>query len=249
MLTASTIDIIRKQVAWRFGCDPADLRGSRTVVVPHGPRFAGYYGIQVWVMEDAAVISAPAEWVQATQAAATGQTAEALRDPARWSSVLGARIERIVGPSYQGYVDPEAFRPAPLPAADGPEPVVRRLGPADAPTLERLAASCLAQEWIDSAIQPDHIPIFAMEQAGELLAAASAPEDGPGVASVGVITHPTWRGRGYGAAVASALTADHLAAGSILHYQTLRANTASVAIASALGYRDLATAVGIRLRA
>jgi predicted GNAT family acetyltransferase len=102
---------------------------------------------------------------------------------------------------------------------------------------------------MDSAIQLDHVPIFAVERAGELLAAASAPDDGSGVASVGVITHPAWRGRGYGAAVVSALTADRLAAGVILHYQTLRANTASVAIASALGYHDLATALGIRLQA
>jgi predicted GNAT family acetyltransferase len=102
---------------------------------------------------------------------------------------------------------------------------------------------------MDSAIQPDHAPIFAVEQAGELLAAASAPDDGPGVASVGVVTHSAWRGKGYGTAVVSALTADRLANGVVLHYQTLRANAASVAIARALGYHDLATALGIRLRA
>jgi len=249
MLTASTIDIIRKQVAWRLGRDPADLHASRTVVVSHGPRFAGYCGIYVWVMDDAVVISAPAEWVEAAQSAAAGQTAAALRDPALWSAALGAHVERIVGPSYQGYADAAAFRPAPSPAAGSPEPIVRRLGSADAPALQRLAAACAPQEWMDSAIQPDHSPIVAIEQAGELLAAASAPDDGPGVASVGVITHLAWRGRGYGAAVVSALTVDRLAAGMILHYQTLRANTASVAIASALGYYDLATALGIRLRA
>lgn len=46
----------------------------------------------------------------------------------------------------------------------------------------------------------------------------------------------------------SALTADRLAAGYVVHYQTLRSNVASVAIAKGLGYVDLATALAIRLR-
>jgi hypothetical protein len=52
---------------------------------------------------------------------------------------------------------------------------------------------------------------------------------------------------GAGRAVVAALTAHCLANGATLHYQTLRANLASVAIARALGYQDVATALGIRL--
>jgi hypothetical protein len=49
--------------------------------------------------------------------------------------------------------------------------------------------------------------------------------------------------------VVSALTAHILAGGATLHYQTLRANVASVAIARTLGYDDVATAMAVRLRA
>jgi predicted GNAT family acetyltransferase len=65
---------------------------------------------------------------------------------------------------------------------------------------------------------------------------------------VGVVTLPAWRGRGAGLAVVSALTAHCLAHGAVLHYQTLRANLPSIAIARRLGYEDVATALAIRLR-
>jgi GNAT superfamily N-acetyltransferase len=242
MLASSATALIRKQVAWRLDCDVGDLSAGSTVVKAHGPQLVGYHGVYVWQLEDATIISTPPGWQAAAQAAVTGQAPTTLRDPAFWLATLGAAIERIVGPSYQGYVDAAAFRPA------ASAPPVQRLGPADAPALERLAAACPRQEWTDSAIHFDHAPIFVHEYTGELMAAASAPQDGPGIASVGVITHPAWRGKGLGVAVVSALTADRLAWGFILHYQTLRANTPSVALARSLGYHDLATALGIRLR-
>ena len=248
MLTPASLAIIWTQVAWRLDCDLADLLRSQVLVKPHGPRLADYHGIYAWLMDEVAIISAPPEWVAAAQAAVAGQTIGALRDPALWHAALGALIERIIGPSYQGYVDASTFRPPPSQSSGRPMPYVRRIAPADLPALERLIASCPPQDWADSAIQPDHSPIFVLEQSGELVAAASAPDDGAGVVSVGVITHPAWRGRGYGAAVVAALTADRLADGAILHYQTLGANRASVAVARALGYHDLATALSVRLR-
>lgn len=223
-----------------------------TLVQAHGPHFATYHGVYVWLMGDAAIISAPPELVEVVWAAVAEHPREALGDPAFWQAALGSAVERIIGPSYQGYVDAATFHPAP-PFPEPAAQVTRPLAPADAPALARLAAACPAEEWAHSAIQPQHAPIFAVEAVeaverdGMLVAAASAPDDGPGIASVGVVTHPAWRGRGYGRAVVSALTADRLAAGSIVHYQTLRSNVASVAIARALGYADLATAVAVRL--
>jgi hypothetical protein len=242
MHTFSATALIQKQVAWRLDCEVSDLSAGRTLVKAHGPRLAGYHGVYVWQLEDATIISTPLGWQAAAQAAVTGQEPATLRDPDFWYATLGAAIERIVGPSYQGYADDATFRPTVS------APPVRRLESADTPALERLAAACPPQEWTDSAIHFDHAPIFVHEHAGELVAAASAPQDGPGIASVGVITHPTWRGRSLGVAVVSTLTADRLAQGVILHYQTLRANTPSVALAHGLGYQDLATALGIRLQ-
>ena len=48
---------------------------------------------------------------------------------------------------------------------------------------------------------------------------------------VGIVTHPAFRGRGYGTAVVSAMTADGLADGRVVQYRTLQANLPSVAVA------------------
>ena len=63
--------------------------------------------------------------------------------------------------------------------------------------------------------------------------------------SIGVVTHPAYRGRGYGRAVVS--TAQGLEAGFIVLYQTLLANAPSVALATGLGYQPYATHLAVRL--
>ena len=68
-------------------------------------------------------------------------------------------------------------------------------------------------------------------------------------AHVGVVTHPDHRGRGYGRAVVSATTAQALADGFIVLYQTALVNRPSVALATGLGYREYATHLAVRLAA
>jgi len=70
--------------------------------------------------------------------------------------------------------------------------------------------------------------------------------------SIGVVTHPAYRGRGYGRAVVSAATAQALEAGFIVLYQTLlanapSANAPSVDLATGLGYQPYATHLAVRL--
>jgi RimJ/RimL family protein N-acetyltransferase len=84
--------------------------------------------------------------------------------------------------------------------------------------------------------------------AGDALAAAGMLEPwGPRLLHVGIATHPAHRGRGYGKAVVSAMTAHGLAAGGVVQYRTLQANGASVAIARALGFQRFAQTLAVRL--
>lgn len=245
MLTSATWDAIHAWTTERLDAPVNALRGAGIHVRAHGPSFADYHGVYVWVMGQAVIASAPAAWLaRVEEAAVAGQAPAALTDPAFWRGALGeSAIERIIGPSYQGFVDAGAFRPA---DARGVHPLI----PADADGLSRFIAACPPDDWADSAISPDHDVIFGLHRDGAgLVALASAPRDALGMRSVGVVTLPTWRGQGAGRAVVSALTARWLANGSpVLHYQTLRANLGSVAIARALGYADAATALAIRLR-
>jgi GNAT superfamily N-acetyltransferase len=66
-------------------------------------------------------------------------------------------------------------------------------------------------------------------------------------ATIGVVTHPAYRGHGYGRAVVSAATGQGLEAGFIVLYQTLLANAPSVALATGLGYQPYATHLAVRL--
>lgn len=254
MLAETTRDVIQRWVARRLDCATDDLRSGGALVKPHGPALADYQGIYVWLTHDrSAIVSAPAGWLDVARQAVAGQPITVLVDAAFWLAALGDGAERVVGPSYQGFLDASAFHPA---ATQGARP----LTPADRPALERFTAACPPDAWEDSAISFDHQPIFGLEREGVFVALASAPLDAPAdepmagsplrsvVRSVGVVTLPAWRGRGAGRAVVSALTAHCLTSGATLHYQTLRANVASVAIARTLGYVDMATAFAVRLR-
>jgi predicted GNAT family acetyltransferase len=63
------------------------------------------------------------------------------------------------------------------------------------------------------------------------------------------VTHPAFRGNGYGRAVVSAMTRAALDEGAIPHYQTLASNTASRAIARSLGFTEYAQTLAVRLKA
>ncbi len=248
MLSSETWRRVYNHLSVRLGCAEETLRAPGLRVLAHGSALAAYQGVYVWRMavEDGAApsitVSAPPALVDEARAALTGAPMEGALDPAFWLATLGPRMERVVGPSYQGYLDAGVFQPV----ASNP---ARPLAADERPALERLARACAAEEWEHSAIEPDHDPIFVVSgEDGTLMAAASLTRDGDGLVAVGVIAHSAARGRGYGRAMVSALTAWALARGESVHYQTLRANTASVAIARALGYQDVASALAVRLR-
>ena len=261
MLSDATRDAIQRWVAAKF-----DLTADQIIETPwyfksHGPTLADYHGVYIWRLGRTLIVSAPPDAIDAMLGALGGNQPvgmiyapdshdpfDAVGEAGFWLVLLGDQVERIVGPSYQGFVDTATFQPA---DEQGQEQGARPLTAADQPALQRFIAACPTDAWQDSAIAPDHEPIIGLERDGELIALASAPPDGSadaGVRSVGVVTLPAWRGRGAGLAVVSALTAHCLARGAILHYQTLRANLPAVAIARRLGYEDVATALAIRLR-
>jgi len=160
-------------------------------------------------------------------------------------TLFGGLAERVIGPAYQGHVEPEWFRPETRPGT-------RRLAPGDAEALLHLARDCDPEEWEHSGIEADLSrapgPVFGAF-AGERLAAAAEYRLEDGAGRVGVVTHPAYRRQGWGRAAVSLATEHGLRAGHLMLYQTLEANAASVALASALGYRRYASHIAVRFRA
>jgi ribosomal protein S18 acetylase RimI-like enzyme len=231
----------RIDAAWAafFGLTtPAFLRPGIQVVAHH--QLADYRGLWLFRHHASLCLSAPPDSVDELRAAFRECTAERLFSEAGIRGLLGPRIEQIVGPAYQGYVEHPQFRAAPRPG-------VRALVPTDQQALEQLARACAGEAWEHSGIAFDEPNVFGFFLEDELVAAARYRREWDEAAHIGVVTHPACRGRGYGRAVVSAATAGALAAGFIVFYQTLLANTASVALATGLGFQHYATHLAVRL--
>jgi GNAT superfamily N-acetyltransferase len=163
-------------------------------------------------------------------------------DPRRLTGVFGPAADRVVGPAWQGHVDADGFAPADPRGA-------RPLLAADRADLAALATACDPREWEAGTVDPDRPPVFGCVAGARLVAAGTLAPWRDRFWHVGIVTHPGYRGRGYGRAVVSAMTRYGLGHGWLLHYQTLLANAPPVAIARSLGYRQHAQTLAIRLTA
>jgi GNAT superfamily N-acetyltransferase len=239
MTAAATTALVDAQWAAILGCLVDDLRGPQILVVPHGA-LAGYRGVMLLRRRGACIVSVPLTMVDAVHQRIAGRTAEEVFDASYLTDLFGNAVERIVGPAWQACADATDFQPADTCGT-------RLLQPGDERALHRLAMDCDQTEWEHSAIVWEKTPVFGCFAGKELVAAGTLERWRERVLSVGIITHPAHRGRGYGRAVVSAMTASGLSQGAILRYQTLQANTPSMAIARTLGYQEYGWTLAVRL--
>jgi len=242
--SASTIEgwaIQRIDVTWAafFGLSPPAFLLPGIQVVAHH-ELAGYPGVWLFRHHASLCVSVPPDSVEGVQAAVRAYTVDRLFSEAGVRALLGPRIDRIIGPAYQGYVEGPQFRSA-------PEPWVRVLSRADQAALRQLADACGVDAWEHAGIALDEPHVFGCFMDDRVVAAARYRPAWEETAHIGVVTHPAYRGQGHGRAVVSAATAQGLAAGFIVLYQTLLANVPSVALATGLGYQPYATQLAVRL--
>jgi GNAT superfamily N-acetyltransferase len=222
-----------------FGCRITDLHAPRTLVVPHAA-LADYAGAYFLRTAEACIVSVPAQLVEDTADRLAGTSPADIFDPAVVSAHFGAAVERIIGPAYQGYVDTADFRLAETKGA-------RMLGEHDAPALLHLAAACDETEWRHSGIGGEGQAVFGCFVGEELAAAGMGEPRDDTLWHIGIVTHPAYRGQGYGRAVVSAVAAHGLGRGIVPWYQTLQANMPSVAIARNLGFTQYGETIAARL--
>jgi RimJ/RimL family protein N-acetyltransferase len=117
----------------------------------------------------------------------------------------------------------------------------------DLAALRSLAVACGPTAWAHSGIDPGRLPVYGCYAGRTLVAAGMLEPWGDRLLHVGIVTHPGHRGRGYGTAVVSAMTADGLAGGRVVQYRTLQANLPSVAVAGKLGFQRFAQTLAVRL--
>ena len=235
------MSIQRIDATWAafFGVSPAVFLLPGIQVVAHR-QLADYQGVWLFRHHASLCLSVPPESVEGVQAAVGAYTVESLFSEASIRALLGSRIERIIGPAYQGYVERPQFRSA-------FHPRVRALSRADRAALQQLADACEVEAWQHADIAFDEPHAFGCFVDDHVVAVARYRPAWGEAATIGVVTHPSYRGHGYGRAAVSAATGQGLEAGCIVLYQTLLANVSSVALATGLGYQPYATHLAVRL--
>jgi GNAT superfamily N-acetyltransferase len=240
MTTTATLQAVVAFWADHLGCSRVQLAQPRTSVVPNGPDLASFRGATVMYRPPACVLAVPADWHAPVASRIGHRPPVEVFDVSVLRQVFGAAVDMVIGPAWLGYADGSDFRPAPTMGT-------RLLTDQDLAALERLAAACGPVAWEHSGIDPARPPVFGCFD-GEVLAAAGMLEQwGDRLLQVGIVTRPDYRGRGYGRAVVSAMTAHGLETGRVVQYRTLQANLPSVGIAQALGFQRFAQTLAVRL--
>jgi GNAT superfamily N-acetyltransferase len=221
-----------------FGLSITDFMMSELMVVPHA-QLQGYQGAWLFRRGSSFIISVPPDLVKKVSRELQRQPQSIVTDQ-DFVALFGETVDQIIGPAYQGYVEKSDFRPITSSA--------RLLLPEEDNALRELSAECGAEEWEHSDIQIGQHPNFGIYAGNHLVAVANYRMETKVAAMPGIITHPDYRGQGYGKAVLSAATEHGLSRGFLMLYQTLVLNKPAVAAAESIGYKQYATHLAVRLR-
>ena len=216
-----------------FGVAVSELLSAEPKIVPHAG-LQNYQGVWLFRRDPKVVISAPPNLVAVLESHPSRCfTDEELID------LLGNKVDRVIGPAFQGFLTQAEFRPRASEA--------RLLTKQDEESLHKLQAACDEEQWEHSDIEIGCEPIWGCYADGLLVAAATYRTEA-GAAFSGLITHPQFRRRGFGKAVLSQATEHGLNSNLLMLYQTLVANKPAMAAAQSLGYKLYAMHLAIRLR-
>lgn len=234
MLNERTTSIANTYWATHLGCSPDELFAEPLRIITHGAELADYCGVFALFRGAGATASIPRDRSDTLRALLSSLPHGC--SPDGFASALSSISSAVIGPAYIGYAE----------AASQPAHPARVLGPDDATALDELQQSCDPIEWEHGGSAIAH-PCSAVFADGRLAALAGYEVWGGTIAHISVVTHPDFRGRGFGRSAVAHLAARALAAELLPQYRTLQANRASIRIAELLGFQSYATSTAVRL--
>ncbi|WP_327707766.1 GNAT family N-acetyltransferase [Streptomyces sp. NBC_00464] len=211
--------------------------GGPTVVTAPASALAPPGWVGTVLLGDAAIVTAPTDDVaHAVRRALAGVPTPSFTDP---GAVAGAwPVAEVLGPATLAYLSAGDFAPSRPGSVE-----VDRL-PAGHGDLLRLLASVSEEDAGECGLDEITSPVFVVRH-GDAVVAAAGYRDWPGdTAHLCVLTAPHVRGRGLARQVASAATAQALAAGRLPQWRARPA--ASRSVARALGFRELGSQLSAR---
>jgi len=187
------------------------------------------------------VVSVPQDWVATLASRLDDRHKNRLFDENFLRELVGSDFDSLIGPAFQGCLDPRRFRPV---ASEN----VRFVGPKDVTAIARFREACSPADWEHSGLDKAPLHQVAYFEDSMITAMAGYRPRNDVTGDPCVLTHPRFYGRGYGTAVVSAVVQRALEQDKLLLYQTLEANRGAVGIAFKLGYEQYARHVAVRLK-
>lgn len=219
--------------ASHLGCSPEALFAQPLHIVSHGADLVDYNGVFALFRGGAATISSPPDRVESLRHLLPSPSLT----PTRFANAFSGPSFTLIGPAYIGYAE----------AVRSPSHSVHSLTERDAAAAGALQAACTETEWEHGGSVVGEHPSSGVFVGNELVALAGYEVWGSSIAHISVVTHPAFRGRGFGGSAVAHLAQAALAADLVPQYRTLQSNHASIRIAEALGFFHYATSVAVRL--
>ncbi len=225
-----------------LGVKPSDW-GVPGVSVNAHVGLKGYCGVWFFRRLDRLVVSAPDGWVpRISRYLANTSRYDNAAEEAPLRELFGGDFVRRIGPAFQGALILERFRP--FRSGNVREPTT-----SDMQAMSAFRTDCGEHAGAASGLDEATLYQAAYFHNGRIAALSGYRPWNGHAGDPCVLTHPEYRGRGWGTAVVSMTLELALAAGKLLLYQTLESNTAAVKLAQRLGYERYALHIAVRLKA
>lgn len=227
-----------------FGIAPTAFHQTGCRVLPH-QHLAGFQGAWLYRRQDNIIFSVPPAEVPLILRLVEQRppTVETLFTPSYIDYLFGERVNKIIGPAFQGFYQVAAG------AVPSLSQTVERLDfEQHQEIIHRLSQSGDPLGWNHSGVYNHKSILYGYRHQGEIQTLANYRFLDENVGFIGVYTHPEFRGLGFGRATAQAALADLVRRGKTALYQTLHSNVASIAVAKSLGIQEFASHVAVRLK-
>lgn len=223
-----------------FGVPAKRLASDGLYLVPHCA-LRDYNGAWIFRHNKADIISLPPHMVDLILNDVVGLDRQRLMAHDVLDSLFPGKVERFVGPAYQGSVSALEFKNMNTHSAS-------LLKKNDADKLKDLASACGKEAWGHASIDFSDDHVFVCEKGGIIVAAANFKHKSPTTVAIGIATHPEHRGQGYAKSAVSAAIQSAHELGYLVTYQTLESNLGSIAVAKSLGFKQFGQSMAVRFK-
>lgn len=226
-----------------FGIEKDEIGGDGLIVVPHN-HLEGYNGAWIFKRKHRLILSVKSNLINKISAKINKKKPEGdnLFSKLYLDYVFDEKIDRIIGPTYQGYFD-DVETDIQL-----SKKVDKINFKEDYNLIERLSKSGDNEGWANSGINRNNDGIYGYFHENKMESIACYNIIRGDVGFVGVYTNPKFRGMGFSYEVVKNVVSDLSIKGKLIIYQTLISNKPSIRIAKKIGFEEYAANIAIRLK-